>query len=164
MTYDNVKQEIIDHIHSDPAGFFLSQYEEGGAFANTLRSFYELQEVPAIMQVKDTGDIRLEIMFWDIDYEAYASYVDRAHAAVADNGLEWQERTLARRPHTRLIMIEDEVDAIALGHATYEWEDILSNINICRTARVYAWFFPLGAKAARERLGLTMYANNRPTR
>lgn len=114
------------------------------------------------MQVKDTGDIRLEIMFWDIDYEAYASYVDRAHAAVADNGLEWQERTLARRPHTRLIMIEDEVDAIALGHATYEWADILSNINICRTARVYAWFFPLGAKAARERPALTMYANNRP--
>lgn len=49
MTYDNVKQEIINHIHSDPAGFFLSQYEEGGAFANTLRSFYELQEIPAIM-------------------------------------------------------------------------------------------------------------------
>lgn len=162
MTYDDVKREIVDHIHSDPAGFFLSQYEEGGAFAKAPRFIYELQEFPTIMQVKDTGDIRLEIRFWDIDYEAYASYVDRAHAAVADNGLEWQERTLARRPYTRLIMIEDEVDAIALGHATYEWADILSNINICRTARVYAWFFPLGAKAARERPGLTMYASNRP--
>lgn len=94
---------------------------------------------------------------------AYAARV-RAHAAVVGSGLEWQERTLARRPHTRLVMIEDEVDAIAVGHATYEWEDILSNINICRTARVYAWFFPLGAKAARERPGLTMYANNRPNK
>lgn len=162
MTYDDVKREIVDHIHSDPAGFFLSQYEEGGAFAYAPRFIYELQEFPAIMQVKDTGDIRLEIRFWDIDYEGYASYVDRAHAAVVGSGLEWQERTLARRPHTRLVMIEDEVDAIAVGHATYEWEDILSNINICRTARVYAWFFPLGVKAAREHTGLTMYATNRP--
>lgn len=55
MTYDDVKREIADHIHSDPAGFFLSQYEEGGAFANAPRFIYELQEFPAIMQVKDTG-------------------------------------------------------------------------------------------------------------
>lgn len=156
----DTKQRFIDSIHDDPAGFFINQFKKDGAFANSPRSIYELNENPIIMQVKDTGDIRLEVTLWDVNCGSYISFVDRAHAAVTGDGIEWQDCEIATRAYTWRFVEEDDIWPIMVGDATSVWEDVLTRLNICRNVRVYAWFFPLGPKAARKQPGLIMYANN----
>jgi hypothetical protein len=163
MTYSDAKRELIEAICKNPAGFLMDQFKPGGAFADSGRTLGDIINTPVIMQVSNNEHVRLSVLFWDVNIESYASYVDRARTMETETGkLVWGNYELARRPYTWQSHVEEFTHAVAIGDATYEWADIQGQVNLCPSVPYYAWFFPLGAKAAREHPGLTMYASNRP--
>ena len=163
MTYNDEKERLVESILKDSAGFLLNQFKEGGAFTDSGRSLHDIANSPVILQVCNNEHVRLSVRFWDVDIESFASYVDRARTMETETGkLVWGNYELARRPYTWQFQVEEFTGEVAIGNAIYEWADIQGQVNLCPSVPYYAWFFPLGAKAARERTGLTMYATNRP--
>lgn len=125
----------------------------------------DIINTPVIMQVSNNGHVRLSLLFWDVDIESYASYVDRARTAETETGgLVWGDYELARRPYTWQGHVEDFADAVAIGDATYEWANIQGQVNLCPTVPYYAWYFPLGPGKAQGSPGLVMYATNQTTK
>lgn len=164
MTRADDERAIINEICENPINCVRNLFSEGGAFGDTFAARVNVFDVPMIVEAEISDRVYLTIDFWVCESDSYhqATY-EAATETSASGETVWK---LKNRIHYREEECEGQWPNVidrAAGDAMRQWLNMMDYYTNSRYAgEEYAWFFPLGAKAARERPGLTMYANNRP--
>lgn len=164
MTYNTAKQELINSILKDPAGFLIAQFDQNGAFEISIRSSPDLNGVPVIMRLKDDGDIHLTAIVADIADDSYSTteYESRAVSIESRDALTWRNECLTCHAYEDMQGAEEHVASVSLADMVYNWADVVTEIQDNYLDVEYAWFFPYGPYGMYEATGMFMYASNQP--
>lgn len=164
MTRADKKQELVNTILRDPAGFLIAQFDQNGAFEISIRSSLDLNGVPVIMRLKDDGDIHLTAIVADIADDSYSTteYQSLAVSTKSGDTLTWRNECLTCNAYEDMRGAEEHVVSVSLADMAYTWADVVCAIQDNYLDVEYAWFFPYGPYGMYEATGLFMHASNQP--
>lgn len=119
-----------------------------------------------IVEVEISDRVYLTIDFWVCESDSYHQATYEACTETSSGGeTVWKLQNRIHYGEEECEGQQPDVINRAAGDAMRQWLNMMDYYTNSRYAdEEYAWFFPLGAKAARERPGLTMYANNQPNK
>lgn len=164
MSYTDKKQELIDTILKNPAGFLKAQFDEGGAFETSIYTPIDLIAVPIIMQLKDDGDIHLTATVPHAAEDSYSTTEYESTVVQSESGdaLAWHEDCTTCYAYEDMRGAEEYVVPASLADMLYEWSNLVSVIRDDYRDVEHAWFFPYGLYGLGEDSGMFMYASNQP--
>lgn len=162
MSYTDKKQELIDTILKNPAGFLKAQFDEGGAFGAGEDDTFLVLDQPVIMRLEYADFLYLTVITWEWYYGSIVKNVRVAHTMPVNNEgvIPW---VYSSRDHDEVYNLDGAeiyTDEIALGKAAHKWQDVALEVPCRMPNPEYAWFFPYGTSFAEGRTSMSVYVNN----
>lgn len=165
MTTTDLKQDFIEMVKEDPAGFLMDLFSEEGLFKTSNFDIHDLNVCPAIMRLENNGVLTLIVTVWDPFGGSFsrAEYYALGRETVEGDELVWDFTSVKYwHPHPPVRSLDPEADE-AIGGCIKEWRSTILDLDEHDFISEYAWGFPCNAYWATKHPEAILTAVSRPT-